>query len=100
MGLLRANEIGADVVLKGTKVDGVYDKDPMKHTDAKRYTSVSYRDCLALGLEVMDGNAFALCQKNDLPIIVFDMMTDGNIAKILTGTDMGTVISSEPTQFA
>ncbi len=97
---LRANEVAADVVFKGTKVDGVYDKDPNAHDDAKRYQSVSYQDCLSQNLKVMDSNAFALCQDNNMPIIVFDMMTPGNIAKALIGEDMGTVVSAEPSVFA
>jgi uridylate kinase len=97
---LRANEISAELLFKGTKVDGVYDKDPMTNDDARRYTNVNYQDCLNLGLKVMDSNAFALCSDNKLPIVVFDMMKPGNISRILAGEELGTVVSSEPTSFA
>jgi uridylate kinase len=97
---LRANEISADVIFKGTKVDGVYDKDPMTNDDARRYLNVNYDDCLKLGLKVMDSNAFALCSDNELPIIVFDMMKPGNISRVLGGEELGTLVSSAPTTFA
>ena len=97
---LRANEISADLIFKGTKVDGVYDKDPMTNDDAKRYANVNFRDCLQYNLGIMDSNAFALCSDNNMPIVVFDMMTPGNIARILTGEELGTLVSSEPTVFA
>ena len=97
---LRANEIGADMIFKGTKVDGVYDADPVGNPDAKRFSTVSYSDCLQLGLKVMDSTAFSLCRDNNLPIVVFDMMTPGNIHKVLTGEELGTVVSSEPSAFS
>ncbi|MEO0413474.1 MAG: UMP kinase [Verrucomicrobiota bacterium] len=97
---LRGNEIGAEIIFKGTKVDGVYDKDPVTNDDAKRYSNVSYRDCLNDGLKVMDSTAFTLCQDNDLKIAVFDMMTKGNITKALIGEDIGTIVSGESTKFA
>ena len=99
---LRAMEIEANVLLKATKVDGVYDKDPKKHADARRYYQVSYLDALKDGLNVMDSTAFALCRDNDLPIIVFDMTTTGNIQRVITGETVGTRIvkDDQPTRFA
>jgi len=92
---LRALEVGAGVLLKATKVDGVYDKDPMKHADAKRYAKVSYRDALVQDLRVMDSTAFALCKENDLPIVVFDLRTPGNVVRVLCGEPVGTLILKE-----
>ena len=94
---LRANEIGADVVFKGTKVDGVYDKDPVEHPDAALFKRVSFEDCMIRNLRVMDSNAFALCRDNNLPIVVFNMKIPGNITKVLIGEELGTVISSQET---
>ncbi len=89
---LRASEIGADVIFKATKVDGVYDKDPAKHSDAVRYETLSYNEALSRNLKVMDGTAFTLCQDNGIPIVVFDMTVDGNIHRALTGESIGTVV--------
>jgi uridylate kinase len=89
---LRASEIGADVIFKATKVDGVYDKDPNKYDDAVRYDTVTYNEALSQNLKVMDGTAFTLCQDNSIPIVVFDMTVDGNIRRALTGDDIGTVV--------
>ena len=89
---LRASEIGADVIFKATKVDGVYDKDPNKFDDAVRYNTVTYNEALSQNLKVMDGTAFTLCQDNSIPIVVFDMTVDGNIRRALTGDDIGTVV--------
>ena len=89
---LRASEIGADVIFKATKVDGVYDKDPNKFTDAVRYDTVTYNEALSRNLKVMDGTAFTLCQDNGIPIVVFDMTVPGNIQRALTGEDVGTVV--------
>jgi len=89
---LRALEIGAEVVLKATKVDGVYDKDPAVHPDAERYDRLSYDKILADGLRVMDTTAVALCQDNDLPIIVFNMRTRGNIKRVVSGETIGTMV--------
>lgn len=98
---LRAMEIEADVLLKGTKVDGVYDKDPVKHADAKLYSQVSFSDALKNDIKVMDSTAFALCKDNELPIIVFDMNKPGSIQKIVNGEAIGTMIqATEPTRFA
>lgn len=89
---LRALEIGAEVVLKATKVDGIYNKDPVKHPDATRYDSLPYAKVLADGLKVMDATAVALCQDNDLPIIVFNMRSRGNIRRVVSGEAIGTVV--------
>lgn len=91
---LRANEIGADVVLKGTKVDGVYTADPAKDPTATRYTRISFDEVIAKELNVMDMTAFTLCRENNLPIIVFDMNQPGNLHRIVQGEDgVGTLIS-------
>ena len=89
---LRASEIGADVIFKATKVDGVYDKDPNKFADAVRYETVTYNEALSRNLKVMDGTAFTLCQDNAIPIVVFDMTVPGNIQRALTGENVGTVV--------
>jgi uridylate kinase len=93
---LRASEIAADVILKATKVDGVYDKDPMKYPDAKRFEHLTFTDALTLGLNVMDATAFSLCRDNNKPIIVFDMTTPENISRVLAGEPIGTVVSAQP----
>ena len=92
---LRASEIGADVVLKGTKVDGVYDADPSEHAGAKRYDSVTFQECLQKRLRVLDSTAFSLCMDNSKPIIVFDMTVKDNIRKALIGEPVGTLVTSE-----
>ena len=89
---LRAIEIGADLLLKATKVDGVYDKDPNKHADAVRYESLSYDQVINQGLEVMDTAAFALARDSDLPLRVFDMSQPGELLKILHGEPIGTLV--------
>lgn len=89
---LRAMEIGADVILKATKVDGIYSSDPMKDPDAKKYTSLSYIDVLNKGLAVMDSTAISLCMDNNLPIIVFNLRNKGNIKRILEGKKIGTIV--------
>ncbi len=89
---LRAIEIGADLLLKATKVDGVYDKDPNKHADAVRYDSLSYDQVINQGLEVMDTAAFALARDSDLPLRVFDMSQPGELLKILQGENIGTLV--------
>lgn len=91
-GSLRAIEIGADVILKGTRVDGVYTADPEKDLTAVKYSVVSYQECLSKNLRIMDMTAFALCMENNLPIIVFDMNQPGNLLKIAMGEDVGTII--------
>ena len=89
---LRANEMSCEAIFKGTKVDGVYDKDPAKHADAKRYATVSYDDCLAQHLGVMDASAIALARDNDLPIIVFSLDEPGGFKGILAGEGTYTIV--------
>lgn len=91
--VLRAIEVHADVILKGTRVDGIYTADPEKYTDAVKFNYISYEDVLAKGLKVMDTTAFTLSQENKLPIIVFDMNTRGNLLKVCQGEDIGTTVS-------
>lgn len=93
-GVLRALEIDADVVVKATKVDGVYDKDPMVHSDAIKYDSLTYDDVLQKGLRVMDAAGIALAKEDNLPIMVLDMGVAGNIVKAAIGENVGTVIAS------
>lgn len=90
--VLRGSEIGAEVILKATKVDGVYDKDPMKEKDATRFSELTYSDVLARKLRVMDMTAISLAMENKLPIVVFDMIKKGNIKRVVTGEDVGTTI--------
>jgi uridylate kinase len=90
---LRAIEIEADVVLKGTRVDGVYTADPEKDSNATRYTHLSFAEAIGKGLKIMDTTAFTLCQENKVPIIVFDMNKTGNLAALVSGEDVGTLIS-------
>jgi len=94
---LRASEIGADVVFKATKVDGIYDSDPNKNPNAKRYGSVSYHDCLTKQLKVMDATAFSLCEENHMPIVVFSMNEPDNIRRALVGEPLGTLVNSTGT---
>jgi uridylate kinase len=89
---LRSMEIGAEILLKATKVDGVYDKDPRKHKDARRYRQVTFTDALHQDLKVMDATAFALCRDNEMGIVVFDMTTRGNIQRVVCGEAVGTTI--------
>ena len=90
---LRAIEIGAEVILKGTKVDGVYDSDPMINKEARRFDSLSHLDVLQKGLKVMDATAISLCKDNNLPIIVFNLREKGNVRKVVLGEDIGTLIN-------
>jgi uridylate kinase len=89
---LRAAEINADVVFKATKVDGVYDRDPAKNPDARRYESLSFLEVLSGELEVMDAAAIALCKDNAIPIVVFDLFGAGNIGRAVAGEPIGTRI--------
>ncbi len=89
---LRAMEIHADVILKGTKVDGVYDSDPLKNKDARMFDTLSYIDVLKKNLKVMDSTAITLCMDNDLPIIVFNLKKRGNLRKIVLGEKVGTIV--------
>ena len=90
---LRAVEIGADMILKATKVDGVYTKDPMKHKSAKKFDNLDYMEVLANKLKVMDATAVSLCMDNDLPIVVFNIKKKGNLKKAVEGKKIGTLIS-------
>jgi uridylate kinase len=88
----RALEIGADAIFKGTKVDGVYDADPATTPDATRYETLDYITVLQDGLKVMDATAISLCMDNGLPIVVFDLLTEGNIRRAVDGEPIGTVV--------
>jgi uridylate kinase len=92
---LRASEIGAEVILKATKVDGIYTADPFKNPDATKYDRISYTDALAQRLAVMDSTAFSLCMDNKVPIIVFDMMTPDNVKNAVLGHKVGTLVTAE-----
>jgi uridylate kinase len=89
---LRAMEISAEVLLKGTKVDAVYDRDPVKHADATAYTELTFMDVLQKGIKVMDSAAISLCMDNKLPIVVFDIGTSGNLMKVVKGEPIGTMV--------
>ncbi len=90
--VLRAIEIEADVILKGTRVDGIYTSDPEKDKTATKFDTISFKEVLNKGLKVMDTTAFTLSQENELPIVVFDMNTKGNLIKLLSGENIGTVV--------
>lgn len=90
---LRAMEIEADVLLKATKVDGIYDKDPMVHPDAKRFDRLTYIDALNMGVKVMDSTALSLCMDNDLPIVVFKLADADSIERVVCGEPIGTLVS-------
>jgi uridylate kinase len=90
---LRAIEMDADVILKGTRVDGIYTSDPEKNPDAQKYGSLTFDDAYNKGLNVMDMTAFTLCKENDVPIIVFDMNTEGNLKKVVSGEKIGTLVT-------
>lgn len=90
---LRANEIGADVLLKGTRVDGIYDKDPEKHDDAVRYDKITFSEVIENNLKVMDMTAFTLCNENDMPVVVMDIHEKGNLIKLIKGEDIGTTVT-------
>src|SRR5207245_3357486 len=93
---LRAMEIKADVILKATKVDGIYDADPMVHPDASRFNRISYLQVLEQGLKVMDATAISLCMDNRLPLVVFNLRTAGNIRRAITGEPVGSLVTAEP----
>jgi len=92
---LRAVEIGADIIVKGTRVDGVYDSDPEKNPAALKFKNISYQDILKDNLRVMDLTAVSLCQENDLPMMVFNMDVPGNLLKLVMGESVGTFINNE-----
>ncbi len=89
---LRAAEIGAEVILKATKVDGVYDKDPVKYPDAKKFSKLTYLEVLDMGLKVMDSTSITLCMDNNIPIIVFSVKEKGNVKRVALGEEVGTLI--------
>lgn len=93
-GVLRAIEIKADVILKGTRVDGIYTADPEKHPTATKYETISFNEAIAKNLKAMDMTAFTLCQENKLPIIVFDMNKQGNLLRLLQGEKVGTLVTN------
>jgi uridylate kinase len=93
-GSLRAIEITADVILKGTRVDGIYTADPEKDKNAKKYSTITYQECISGNLKVMDMTAFTLCMENNLPIIVFDMNKPGNLKRVVTGDQVGTLVTA------
>ncbi len=91
--VLRALEIKADVVLKGTRVDGIYSADPEKNPDAKKYFTLTFDEAYEKGLQIMDMTAFTLCRENSMPLVVFNMNTEGNLCKIITGESVGTTVT-------
>ena len=91
-GSLRAIEIQADVILKGTRVDGIYTADPEKDPEATKFSTITFTECISNNLKVMDMTAFTLCMENELPIIVFDMNQTGNLLKVVTGEKVGTLV--------
>ena len=93
-GALRALEIGADILAKGTKVNGVYDKDPQKFADAVKYDNISFDETLSKDLRVMDAAALSLCRENDLPVIVFNILEDGNVKRMVNGEEIGTIVKN------
>ena len=90
---MRATEIGAEVILKATKVDGIYDSDPKKNPKAKRFSQIAYIDALQKQLKVMDSTAFSLCMDNKMPIIVFDLFKSHNLKRVVMGEAVGTVVT-------
>jgi len=92
-GSLRAIEIGANIILKGTRVNGIYTADPEKFPEATRYDQISFKECIDKNLRVMDMTAFTLCMENDLPILVFDINEPGNLKRIVSGDKIGTLVS-------
>jgi uridylate kinase len=95
---LRAMEIGAEVIMKGTKVDGVYDADPVTHPTAKRFSKLSFFAVLTKNLRVMDATAISLCMDNNLPVIVFNLTNPGNIQRVIQGQEVGTLVSKDATE--
>lgn len=95
---LRAIEMEADAILKGTRVDGIYTADPEKDKNAKKYETLSYQEALSKQLKIMDLTAFALCRENNMPIYVFDMNTKGNLLKVIEGEHIGTIVSEFPSK--
>ena len=92
---LRANEINADAILKGTRVDGIYSADPEKDKSAERFSALTYTNVISNGYKVMDMTAFTMCRENDMPIIIFDVTTHGNLLKVVLGENIGTTVNNE-----
>jgi uridylate kinase len=92
---LRANEIGADAIFKATKVDGIYDADPLKHPDAKKFDRITYAEALNRRLQVMDSTALSLCMDNKMPIVVFNIADSGNIKRAVSGEPVGTLVTGD-----
>src|SRR5690606_12149273 len=92
---LRANELGAEILVKATKVDGIYTDDPMKNPDAKRMENICYQEAIALNLRVMDTSALSLCRDNNIPIIVCDLFKPGNISRVICGEKIGTYVGGD-----
>ncbi len=92
---LRALELGAEILLKATKVDGVYDKDPMVYKQARRFKHLTFQKALVKNLKVMDGEAFAMCRDNNLPVYIFDLFKKGNLKKAILGQDIGTLVTTK-----
>ena len=90
---LRASEIDADVLMKATKVDGIYTADPVTNPDAKRFETISYQDALSRQLKVMDAAAFSLCMENDIPIVVFNFFKENGMVEVFKGNDSGTLVT-------
>jgi uridylate kinase len=93
-GSLRAIEIKADVIMKGTRVDGIYTADPEKDPSATKFNTITFQECISKKLNVMDMTAFTLCMENELPIVVFDMNKPGNLRRVVTGEKVGTLVTS------
>ena len=89
---LRASEIGADVLIKATKVDGIYTADPVKHPEATRFSTLTYKEALSMSIRVMDSAAFALCMENNIPILVLDFFQEGSLEKAVAGEKVGTLV--------
>ena len=98
-GSLRAIEINASVILKGTRVDGIYTADPEKDSTAKKFDKITFAECISKNLRVMDMTAFTLCMENNLPIVVFDMNRPGNLRRVVTGEKVGTLVTRLTLQF-
>ena len=95
---LRALQMGADIIMKATKVDGIYDKDPLKNKDASKFAELTYMEILKKGLKVMDATSISLCMEGNIPIVVFDLFEKGNIEKVIRGQKVGTIVRSDAEQ--
>ena len=95
---LRALQMGADIIMKATKVDGIYDKDPVKNKDASKFTELTYMEILKKGLKVMDATSISLCMEGNIPIVVFDLFEKGNMEKVTRGEKIGTIVRSDAEQ--